>query len=67
MLWSDENVDVRLIQPYQAEKIYTCPGCGREIAKGLGHIVAVPKEAPDLRRHWHKGCWENRATRPPVN
>jgi hypothetical protein len=19
--------------------------------------VVVPHEAPDLRRHWHRGCW----------
>ncbi len=67
MFWSDEDVDVRLVQPYQANKIYICPGCGREIPAGLGHLVAVPKEEPALRRHWHKSCWKNRENRPPLS
>ena len=58
-------VEVRRIQPYQATKAYLCPGCGREIARGTGHLVVVPPEAPDLRRHWHRGCWESRHHRPP--
>jgi len=24
---------------------------------GLGHEVVVPTLAPELRRHWHTGCW----------
>ncbi len=66
MRWSEEDVDVRAVQPYQAKKSYICPGCGRDIKVGLGHIVAVPIDAPDLRRHWHKGCWKSREKRPPV-
>ena len=31
-----------------------------DIAPGTGHWVVVPKEAPDLRRHWHRGCWLGR-------
>jgi hypothetical protein len=27
--------------------------------------VAVPNDAPDLRRHWHHGCWEHRTRRRP--
>ncbi|HJP16522.1 MAG TPA: hypothetical protein QF762_06100 [Acidimicrobiales bacterium] len=54
------EVEVTQIQPYQASKIYICPGCNRDIPKGLGHLVVVPIEAPDLRRHWHRGCWNNR-------
>ncbi|MEG3585847.1 MAG: hypothetical protein VX353_00980 [Actinomycetota bacterium] len=67
MDWAEEDIEARSVQPYQAKKSYICPGCGREISVGLGHIVAVPNGAPDLRRHWHKGCWENRKNRPPVN
>jgi hypothetical protein len=59
-------VEVRRIQPYEATKAYLCPGCGREIPAGTGHVVAVPSAAPDLRRHWHRGCWEMRHRRPPV-
>ena len=50
MDWSDEAVETKLVQPYEARKVYICPGCGGNIPKGFGHIVAVPKLAPDLRR-----------------
>lgn len=55
--------EVRHIQPYQATKTYLCPGCHRDIPPGLGHLVAIPPDAPDLRRHWHKGCWQKRSLR----
>ena len=61
--WAD--AETRMIQPYQATKAYLCPGCNRDIPPGTGHIVAVPPEAVDLRRHWHKGCWTGRSTRGP--
>jgi hypothetical protein len=60
------EVEVRAIQPYQAAKVYRCPGCGRDIPVGTGHLVVVPVEAPDLRRHWHRACWTQRSRRPPV-
>jgi hypothetical protein len=63
---SDGNlVDVQRVQPYQATKTYWCPGCNQDIPKGTGHLVVVPVEAPDLRRHWHKGCWKARNRRRP--
>lgn len=55
-----QDSETRFLQPYQATKTYLCPGCNRDIPPGLGHIVAVPPEDPDLRRHWHRGCWNNR-------
>lgn len=58
-----EDAEVRYVQPYQATKTYLCPGCNRDIPPGLGHMVVVPPEAPDLRRHWHRGCWTNRHRR----
>ena len=57
------DAEVRFIQPYQALKPYLCPGCNGEIPPGLGHLVAIPPDDPDLRRHWHRGCWVNRASR----
>jgi hypothetical protein len=53
-------LQIRRVQPYEAHKDYSCPGCGRTIMRGTGHYVVVPDEAPDLRRHWHRGCWDNR-------
>jgi len=48
---------VKPIQPYQAVKEYVCPGCAGTIEAGIGHLVVIPEETPDLRRHWHRGCW----------
>lgn len=64
--FSDAELEVRRIQPYQAVKTYVCPGCNRDIMPGTGHVVVVPRPAPDLRRHWHHGCWSRRATRRPT-
>lgn len=58
-----EDAEVRYVQPYRATKRYLCPGCNRDIPVGTGHMVVVPPDAPDLRRHWHRGCWTNRHTR----
>ena len=58
--WVVQNVPAR-----NASKPYVCPGCNRDIPAGMGHIVAVPRDAPDLRRHWHRGCWDHRLTRAP--
>ena len=63
--WADDEVEVRRVQPYQAAKRYTCPGCLQDIPSGTGHIVAVPMTAPDDRRHWPHGCWQHKATRKP--
>ena len=58
-----EGEIVKPIQPYQARKAYACPGCETEIAPGVGHVVVVPRTAPDLRRHWHRGCWHKERRR----
>jgi hypothetical protein len=50
-------IEVRRVQPYEARKTYVCPGCNQDIPEGLGHVVCVPRDAPDLRRHWHHACW----------
>jgi hypothetical protein len=54
---ADVEVQVRHVQPYEAVKAYRCPGCDHTIEPGLGHEVVVPVDAPDLRRHFHSGCW----------
>jgi hypothetical protein len=55
-LWVD--AETRFAQPYEATKTYLCPGCNRDIPPGTFHLVAIPVEAVDLRRHWHRGCWQ---------
>jgi hypothetical protein len=65
-LWDGElygTIETRRVQPYEALKSYICPGCNQEIPSGAGHLVAVPQDAPDLRRHWHHPCWQRRTTR----
>lgn len=58
-------VEVAPVQPYQAAKPYTCPGCHGAIPAGVGHLVVVPLEAADQRRHWHRSCWARRHRRRP--
>jgi hypothetical protein len=62
-LTDDGEVEVRVIHPFQATKEYRCPGCNQEISAGTGHVVVVPLDAPDLRRHWHHACWRYRDRR----
>ena len=64
-IWDGElhgEIDVRRVQPYEALKQYICPGRNRDIPAGMGHVVTVPRNAPDLRRHWHHACWQRRST-----
>ncbi|WP_420626074.1 hypothetical protein [Candidatus Poriferisodalis sp.] len=58
--------EVRRVQPYEATKRYLCGGCAHSIEAGVGHVVAVPTDHPDMRRHWHWGCWQARGRRRPV-
>lgn len=61
----DGEWNVQSIAAASAVKAYTCPGCGLQIAPGLGHVVAwradgLMGEADDVaaRRHWHSHCWK---------
>ena len=58
-----EDAEIRFVMSGEATKAYRCPGCNRDIPPAMGHLVAVPPDEPDLRRHWHRGCWQNRHTR----
>lgn len=56
---------VQPVSATQAQKSYTCPGCGRTIEPGIAHLVVwradgVLGDAADLadRRHWHSACWK---------
>lgn len=60
-----DDAEVRRVQPFEAVKTYLCPGCNQDIEPGTGHVVVVPAEASDLRRHWHHACWAHRDRRRP--
>lgn len=60
----DGEWNVQPLSASNATKVYTCPGCGLEIAPGIAHTVTwradgLMGEADDLagRRHWHAHCW----------
>ena len=57
------GVTVTPVQPYAARKEYLCPGCSSTIPVGTYHLVVVPDDAADLRRHWHHGCWHKELRR----
>ena len=64
-MWSGAlgPLEVRRIHPYEAVKAYTCPSCNNVVGIGVGHYVVVPSADPELRRHWHKACWDRHITR----
>ena len=33
------------------------------IPPGTFHLVVVPDDEVDLRRHWHQGCWHKELRR----
>lgn len=61
--FEDGEVEIRVVHPFQATKQYLCPGCNQDIEVGVGHLVVVPLDEPDLRRHWHHACWRFRHRR----
>jgi len=61
----DTGALVRTVTPSNARKVYICPGCQQEIRPATRHVLVVPKDAPDLRRHWHTPCWLMRERRRP--
>jgi len=52
--------DVRRVS---SDKPYRCPGCDHEIRAGVWHLVVVPQDDPDDRRHWHAECWRSELRR----
>lgn len=51
------RLSIRHVQPRSATKPYLCPGCEGVIPAGRFHLLIMPEADPDLRRHWHHGCW----------
>jgi hypothetical protein len=58
--WTADGWHLRLVQPYQARKVYRCPGCDHEIPPGSLHAVVWPEGEAEQRRHWHRACWDRR-------
>ncbi|TMK32362.1 MAG: hypothetical protein E6G55_01810 [Actinobacteria bacterium] len=52
--------DVRRVS---SDKPYRCPGCDHEIRAGVWHLVVVPQDQRDERRHWHTECWRSELRR----
>jgi hypothetical protein len=45
------------------DKVYRCPGCDHEIRRGVSHLVVVPLDEAESRRHWHTECWRRELNR----
>ena len=45
------------------DKDYRCPGCDHVIRSGTWHLVIVPLDDADARRHWHTECWRRELRR----
>jgi hypothetical protein len=51
------------VRQVTGDKPYRCPGCQGLIRAGETHLVVVPDDDPDLRRHWHIPCWRQELRR----
>jgi hypothetical protein len=51
------------VREVTGDKPYRCPGCDHVIKPGVRHLVAVPVNDPDERRHWHTECWRRELRR----
>lgn len=45
------------------QKEYRCPGCDHSVRAGTWHLVVVPQDDVDARRHWHTECWKRELRR----
>ena len=61
--WPDGDWVVRTVTGQAATKTYRCPGCDHEVVPGVAHLVVWRTGEPDLRRHWHRPCWQARLRR----
>lgn len=50
-----EGFEVRSVE--RNPKGFVCPHCSHEIAPMMAHVVVVPADEPDRRRHFHGPCW----------
>jgi hypothetical protein len=58
--FSDAELTVRKVTGALTTKRYDCPLCNQAIEIGTPHVVVIPNESPDLRRHFHTPCWNRR-------
>ena len=60
-LWAQvPGFDVRHVG---GQKEYRCPGCDHIVRDGVWHLVVVPADDADARRHWHTECWRSELKR----
>jgi hypothetical protein len=66
----DGDWTVQRVSGAGSTKTYVCPGCRQDVTPGTAHVVAWREDsllgaevALGDRRHWHTGCWRNRAHR----
>jgi hypothetical protein len=60
-LWAQApGYDVRNVG---GQKEYRCPGCDHVVRAGTWHLVVVPQDDVDARRHWHTECWKRELRR----
>ena len=66
---SDGEFLVQTVPGAASSKSYRCPGCQQLIAPGTPHLVVWPAwtggadAGVERRRHWHRSCWNRRASR----
>jgi hypothetical protein len=51
------QADGVVVRQVTGDRPYRCPACQQIIRPGTVHVVVVPDDAVDLRRHWHVPCW----------
>jgi hypothetical protein len=59
---NDAPIDYQLpgyeVRFHMGDRGYTCPGCEHPVVPNVRHVVVVPTDDADRRRHWHTRCWE---------
>jgi len=59
---SAEGYSVRSVSG-EKSKAYICPGCQQTIRPGTPHLVVMPEDDMEGRRHWHTHCWQRELRR----
>jgi hypothetical protein len=45
------------VQQVTNDRSYRCPGCDHLIRPRTTHVVVIPDDDAEARRHWHTACW----------